>query len=118
MKVAKTIEKERKRKERSEERKNAKTRRSKDGTRAAKNKKAHFEHKLYTSQTAEHDIIANYAVTTASVHESQIDLSITGIVNYKDKGYFGIEGRRIDANMDKSLLDTGCLLKASAATCG
>ncbi len=34
--------------------------------------------------------IANYAVTTASVHDSQIDLSIPGIVNYKDKGYLNI----------------------------
>jgi hypothetical protein len=24
-------------------------------------------------------------------------------VNYKDKGYFGVEGRGIDATMDKSL---------------
>ena len=63
----------------------------------------HFGHKLHTSQTVEHDIIANYAVTTASVHDSQIDLSIPGIVNYKDKGYFGIEGRGIDATMDRFL---------------
>ena len=45
----------------------------------------------------------NYAVITASVHDSQIDLSIPGIVNYKDMGYFGVEGRGIDATMDKSL---------------
>ena len=68
-----------------------------------KNKKAHFEHKLHTSQTVEHDIIANYAVTTASAHDSKIDLSIPGIINYKDKGYFGVEGRGIDATMDRSL---------------
>jgi IS5 family transposase len=67
MKAAKRIEKERKKKEISEERKNAKTRRSKDGTWAVKNGKAHFGHKLHTSQTVEHDIIANYAVTTASI---------------------------------------------------
>ena len=103
MKAAKRIEKERKNKERSEERKNAKTRRSKDGTWTVKNKKAHFGHKLHTSQTVDHDVIANYAVTTASVHDSQIDLSIPGIVNYKDKGYFGVEGRGIDATMDRSL---------------
>ena len=59
MKAAKRIEKERKNKERSEERKNAKTRRSKDGTRAVKNKKVHFGDKLHTSQTVDHDIIAN-----------------------------------------------------------
>jgi len=103
MKAAKRIEKERKKKEREEERRNAKTRRSKDGTWSVKNKKAHFGYKLHTGQCVENDIIHNYAVTTASVHDSQIDLSIPGIVNYKDKGYFGVEGRGIDATMDKSL---------------
>jgi IS5 family transposase len=103
LKAAKRIEKEQKKKERGEERRNAKTRRSKDGTWAVKNKKAHFGHKLHTSQTVDHDIIANYAVTTASVHDSQIDLSIPGVVNYKDKGYFGVAGRGIDATMDRSL---------------
>ena len=102
MKAAKRIEKESKKKEREDERRSAKARRSKDGTLAVKNRKPHFGHKLHTSQTVEHDIIANYAVTTASVHSSQIDLSISGIVNYKDKGYFRVEGRGIDATMDRS----------------
>ena len=70
MKAAKRIEKESKKKEREEERRNARTRRSKDGTWAVKNKKAHFGHKLHTSQTVEHDIIANYAVTTASIQST------------------------------------------------
>lgn len=108
MKAVKRIERIRKKKEREDERRNAKTRRSKDGTWTVKNKKAHFGHKLHTSQTVEHDIIANYAVTTASVQDSKIDLSIPGIINYKDKGYFGVEGRGIDATMDKSL--KGCKL--------
>ena len=68
-----------------------------------KNKKAHFEHKLHTSQNVEYDIISNNAVTTASVHDSPIDHSIPGIVNYKDKGYFDVEGRGIDATIDRSL---------------
>jgi len=42
-------------------------------------------------------------VTTASVHDSQMDLSIPGVVNYKDRGYFGVSGRGIDATMDRSL---------------
>ena len=103
MDAAKRIEKESRKKELEEERSNAKTTRSKDGTWALKNKKTHFGYKLHTSQAVEHDVIANYAVKTASVHDSQIDLSISGIVNYKDKGYFGIEGRGIDATMDRSL---------------
>ena len=103
MKAVKRIERIRKKKEREDERRNAKTRRSKDGTWTVNNKKAHFGHKLHTSQTVEHDIIANYAVTTVSVHDSRIDRSMPGIVNYKDKEYFGVEGRRIDATMDRFL---------------
>ena len=33
-----------------------------------------------TKQDADNDIIKNYSTTTASVHDSQIDLSIPGIV--------------------------------------
>ena len=86
MKAAKRIEKESKKKEREEERRNAKTRRSKDGTWAVKNGKAHFGYKLHTSQTVEHDIIANYAVTTASIqftdrsfHTRHLELQGQGI---------------------------------------
>ena len=92
-----------KKKEREDERRNAKSRRSKNGSWAVKNKKAHFGRKLHTSQTVEHDIIANYAVTTVSVHDSRIDRSMPGIVNYKDKEYFGVEGRGVDATRDRSL---------------
>ena len=48
-------------------------------------------------------MIVNYAVTTASSHDSQTDFSIPGVVNYKDKGYFSVERRGIDAAMDKGL---------------
>jgi IS5 family transposase len=103
LKAAKRIEKEQKKKEREEERRNAKTRRSKDGSWAVKNRKAHFGYKLHTLQGVENDMIANYSTTTASMHDSQIELSIPGVVNYKDKGYFGVSGRGIDATMDRSL---------------
>jgi IS5 family transposase len=92
-----------KRKEREDERKNAKTRRSKDGTWTKKNNRSYFGFKLHSVQGADNDMIANYSVTTASLHDSQIDLSIPGIVNYKDKAYFGTEGRGIDAAMDRAL---------------
>ena len=103
MKAERKIEKEVKKKERSEERKNGKTRRSKDGTWTVKNKRSHFGFKLHTIHDAGNDMILNYATTSASVHDSQIDLSIPGIVNYKDKGYFGVEGRGIDAAMDRAV---------------
>ncbi len=86
-----------------EERKSSKTRRSKDGSWTNKNNRSYFGFKLHTIQGVENDMIANYAVTTASLHDSQIDLSIPGIVTYKDKGYFSVEGRGIDAAMDRAL---------------
>ena len=89
--------------EREERRKNAMTRMSRDGTWTKKNSRSYFGFKLHTIQGAENDMIANYSVTTASLHDSQIDLSIPRIVNYKDKAYFGTEGRGIDAAMDKAL---------------
>ena len=103
LKAAKRIEKDQKKKAGKEERKNAKTRRSKDGSWAVKNKRVHFGYKLHTIQDAGNDMIINYSTTTASVHDSQIDLSTPGVVNYRDRGYFGAEGRGIDATMDKSL---------------
>ena len=48
-------------------------------------------------------MISNYAVTIASVHHSQIDLSFSDIVNYKYNGPFGDWERRIGSTMDESL---------------
>ena len=48
-------------------------------------------------------MISNYSVTTASLNDSQIDLSIPRVVDYKDKAYFGVEGRDIGAVMDRAL---------------
>ena len=88
---------------RYEERKNSKTRRSKDGSWTKKNSRSYFGFKLHTIQGMENDMIVNYSMTTASLHDSQIDLSIPGIVNYKDKGYFSVDGRGIDATLDRAV---------------
>jgi IS5 family transposase len=48
-------------------------------------------------------IIMSYAVTTASTHDSRIDLSKKGIPVYRDKGYFGVKPRGIDATMRKAI---------------
>jgi len=68
LKASKMIEKEQKKKEREEEHRNAKTRRSKDGSWTVKNRKAHFGYKLHTLQGVENTMIANYSTTTASMH--------------------------------------------------
>ncbi|MEM3907777.1 MAG: hypothetical protein QXZ17_13130 [Nitrososphaerota archaeon] len=69
----------------TEERMNAKERMSRDGRWTEKDFKSYFGFRLYIILEAETDTIANYSVTTASSHDSQIDLSIPGIVNHKDK---------------------------------
>ena len=50
-------------------------------------------------------LISSYAVTTASVHDSKIDLSKKGIPVYRDKGYYGTKPKGYDATMTKVLRD-------------
>ena len=80
----------------------ANTRRSKDGTSATKNHEKHFGYKAHTLVN-EIKIIEKLSVTPASVHDSRIDLSIPGIVCYRDKGYFGSECKGINGTMDRSV---------------
>ena len=80
----------------------AKTRRSKDGSSATKNNEKHFGYKAHTLVN-EIKIIEKLSVTPANVHDSMIDLSIPGIVCYRDKGYFGSECKGINATMDRSM---------------
>ena len=40
--------------------------------------------------------------TTASVHDSRVDLSKPGEVVYRDKGYFGVKPRGYDATMKRA----------------
>ena len=51
----------------------------KAGEKIKKNSKSYFGFKLHTSQGVENDMIANYSVTTTSLHDSQIDVSIPGV---------------------------------------
>ena len=80
------------------------TRRSKDGTFTKKNNKTYFSYKgqILTDDNVV-PIIRSYAVTTASTHDSQIDLSKRGIPIYRDKGYFGVKLKGYDATMTKEL---------------
>ncbi len=80
----------------------AKTRRSKDGTSATKNHEKHFGYKAHTLIN-EIKIIEKLSMTPANVHDSQIDLSIPGIVCYRDKGYFGSECKGINGTMDRAV---------------
>ncbi len=91
-----------KKRQRRDERKYSKTRRSKDGTWAKKGSRSHFGYKLHTVQGRDIPLIRQFVVTTASLHDSNIDLGIPGITNYRDKGYSGSATRGIDATMDKA----------------
>jgi IS5 family transposase len=80
----------------------ARTRRSKDGTWAKKNSKSYFGYKLHSKMDTEHGLIRDIETTTASLHDSQIDLSKEGEVVYRDKGYFGAQPEGYDATMKRA----------------
>jgi transposase, IS5 family len=67
----------------------ARTRRSKDGTWTKKGDEFYFGYKLHNKVEAEFGLIRAIETTTASVHDSQVDLSSEGGRFYRDKGYFG-----------------------------
>lgn len=81
----------------------ARTRRSKDGTWAKKNSKSYFGFKLHAKSDTDYGLIRDLETTTASVHDSQVDLSKPGEVAYKDKGYFGMKSRGYDATMKRAV---------------
>jgi IS5 family transposase len=86
------------------ERNSANTGRSNDGTSSTKNHDHHFGYKAHTLVN-EIRLIEKLSVTAANIHDSQIDLSIPGIVCYRDRGYFRSECRGINGTMDRSVRD-------------
>lgn len=78
----------------------AETRRSRDGTWAKKGSKSQFGYKLHVLMDRDYQLIRRIETTTASLHDSRIDLSRKGGTVYRDKGYFGVEPR---AAMDKTM---------------
>ncbi|HEU17200.1 MAG TPA: transposase, partial [Methanolinea sp.] len=79
----------------------AKTRRNKDGTWTKKGGKSHFGYKLHAVMDRDHDLIRRICTTTASVHDSQIDLSENGEVVYRDRGYQGASCNGYNATMKR-----------------
>ena len=57
----------------------AKTRRNKEGTWTMKGKKSYFGFKLHTKEDCDFGLIRALQTTTASLHDSQIDLSEKGL---------------------------------------
>jgi IS5 family transposase len=81
----------------------AKTRRSKDGTWTKKGGKSYFGYKLHTIIDKDYELIRRFETTTASVHDSQIDLSELNEVVYRDRGYFGAIAKGFAATMQRAV---------------
>jgi len=80
----------------------ARTRRSKDGTWAKKGAKSYFGYKLHTKLDLDYGLIREFETTTASVHDSQVDLSTEGEVVSRDKGYQGAEANGYAATLKRA----------------
>ena len=83
----------------------AETRRSQDGSWAKKGSKSYFGYKLHSKLDTEHGLIRELETTTASVHDSQVDLSKKGEVVYRDRGYQGAVAKGYSATMKRGARD-------------
>ncbi|TFH12398.1 IS5 family transposase [Candidatus Bathyarchaeota archaeon] len=83
----------------------AQTRRSRDGSWSVKGGKSYFGYKLHMKMDLDHGLIRCQKASTASVHDSRVDLSLPGEVVYRDKGYQGVEPRGWDASMRRGARD-------------
>jgi IS5 family transposase len=73
-----------------------------EGSWAKKGVKNFFGYKGHILIDTNHHLIRNIETTTASVHDSQVDLGIEGIPRYADKGYDGAKTRGYNAAMKKA----------------
>jgi IS5 family transposase len=83
----------------------AKTRRSRDGTWAKKGDEIHFGYKLHQKTDIDYGLMREIETTTASVHDSQIDLSVKDEVVLRDRGYFGAKAKGVDFTMKRRTTD-------------
>ena len=83
----------------------AKTRRSRDGTWAKKGDETHFGYKLHQKTDIDYCLIREIDTSTASLHDSQVDLSIEDEVVLRDRGYFGAKAKGVDFTMKRRTTD-------------
>ncbi len=81
----------------------AKTRRSKEGTWTKKNSTSYFGFKVHSKEDCDYGLIWELQTSTASLHDSQVDLSKEGEIVYRDKGYFGVQPLAFDATMKRGV---------------
>jgi IS5 family transposase len=79
------------------------TRRSRDGDWALRLKESFFGFKLHVKTDLDLGLIRAVEATSASVHDSRVDLSEPGEVVYRDRGYFGVAPRGFDATMRRGV---------------
>jgi IS5 family transposase len=61
----------------------------KDATFSIKNNQVHYGYKLHSKVDLENQFIREIEVTTASIHDNNVDLANENEVNYRDRGYSG-----------------------------
>jgi len=94
----------------------AQTQRSRDGSWTKKGGKSCFGYRLHAKVDADHVLIRCMETTTASVHDSRVDLSLPGEGVYRDKGYQGAVPRGWDASMRRGARDHPlCIWDSSGA---
>ena len=81
----------------------ARTRRSREGSWTKKGSRSIYGFKLHSKSDVDRGLIRDLETTTASVHDSRVDLSKPGEVVYRDKGYFGVMPRGYDATMRRGV---------------
>jgi len=79
----------------------AKTRRSRDGSWAIKGDETHFGYKLHQKTDMDYGLIREIETSTASLHDSQVDLSVKDEIVLRDRGYFGAPSIGIDFTMKR-----------------
>lgn len=83
----------------------AKASRSRDGSWTKKGKKSYFGYKAHTKVQRGSKFVETFAVTTARVHDSAIDLANPDDIVYRDKGYTGTKTKaRGDGTMKRGNL--------------
>jgi IS5 family transposase len=73
-----------------------------EGSWAKKGSKSFFGYKGHILIDTKHHLIREIRTTTASLHDSQVDLGIKGLPRYADKGYSGAKTQGYDAAMKKA----------------
>jgi IS5 family transposase len=79
------------------------TRRSRDDSWAKRLRESVFGYKVHVKTDLGFGLIRAVDATSASVHDSRVDLSLPGEVVYRDKGYFGVQPRGWDATMRRGV---------------